>query len=154
MNAQYGRCQEGLNDYQYRASLGICHPHLSAQAISDQLNLLPSSSHDRGDRRRTPKGTPLDGNYISTYWAKDLPAEGECGFGDFLAKFAADFAVRKEALNKIYDTGGRNDLYVQLFAKSLCDDIIPCELLAQLGELRVDLRLDYYAKSPSSGSSS
>jgi hypothetical protein len=148
---EYGRCQEGLNDYQYRASLGVSHPRMPAQTIGDRLNLIADSSHDCGDRRRTPKGTLLEGHYKSSYWAKDLPVEGECSFADFIAKFTSEFANRKAALNEIYETGGRIDIYIRLFAKRLCDDIIPCELLAQLGDLKVDLRVDYYAKTVSSG---
>jgi hypothetical protein len=83
-----------------------------------------------------------------------LAIESKCGFADFIARFTADFAGCKTALTEIHETGGRIDLYIELFAKGLCDDIIPCELLTQLGNLKVDLRLDYYAKSATSESRS
>jgi len=139
------RVKVGLLDFEYSASLNIVHGDLDPEIASKSLNLVPSRSHRRGDPRQTPKGTPLEGVYTSGYWSVDLETRDGEDLADFLSRIAEQLQPAKRYLRSIADDGGEVECFVGLFAKSLCDQILPARLLTQIGELGINLRLDYYS---------
>src|SRR5262245_169266 len=136
------RVKVGLLDFEYSASLIVKHQDLDPDAVSAALGLTPIRFHRRGDSRKTPKGTPLKGTYDSGFWAVELEVcDGE-DLAEFLFRISEQLLPAKKFLRNISDIGGENECFIGLFATALCDQILPAKILAQLGELGINLRLD------------
>jgi hypothetical protein len=144
-----GRVTIGLNDFEFCASLHLLHLSLDPDEVTAELNLTPDRTHRAGDARVTPKGTPLDGNYSEGYWRAELEVKQDEQLTEFLERIAKDLSLAKPFLRRLYESGGRIECFVDLFAYSLCDQVYPAALLHKLGELGIDLRLDFYKKDVS-----
>src|SRR5262249_10273 len=59
--------EEGATRH-FHVELFIVHPTLDPADISSALGLEAHNAHRVGDPRKTPKGTPLTGNYWDTRW--------------------------------------------------------------------------------------
>jgi uncharacterized protein DUF4279 len=141
------RVKIGLLGFEYRASLHIEHPLLDPNVVSHTLQMKPRSSHRAGDQCHTPKGTPLPGTYPTAIWSADLDTrEGE-DIAEFLSRIACDLSRAEKFLLGIVNDGECVECYLQLFASRLCDQILPATLLRRLGELGINLRMDYYHNS-------
>jgi hypothetical protein len=128
----------GLNDYEYDASLHITGSTISARELSARFRREPTRSHERGDARRT------SGVYESAYWSVDLVAKAGESYDEFLASFCTEFEEFRELLKEIRQSGGCMELFMGLFATRCCDASISHEELLRLGQLGIDLRLDFY----------
>jgi hypothetical protein len=138
------RVKVGLVDFEYCASLHIEHPQLNPDLVSDALQITPIKSHRAGDPRSTPAGQPSRGVYDSGYWTVDLEARDGEDVAQFLWRTVNELGPAERFLRRIVDTGGRIECFMGLFATRLCDQVVPCELLLRLGQIGIDLRLDYY----------
>lgn len=144
MARQRARFRAGLNDFEYCASLHIVHPSLDPDAISDALPLHPERTHRRGDPRQTRRGTPLPGAYPTGYWCCELVVHDGENIEAFLTRLVDDLEPAREMLRGISDDDGEVECFISLFAKSLCDQSLPPNLLLTLGQIGISLRLDYY----------
>jgi hypothetical protein len=146
------RFQSGLNDFEYCASLHILHVDLDPATVSKTLNLLPRTSHRAGDPRKTPSGRPLEGVYPTGHWGAELElVEGE-DLEHFLWRLLEALRPAKNFLARIHNDNGEVECFIGIFATKLCDQIIHAELLNELGQFGISLRLDYYHNSLTSES--
>lgn len=67
-----------MQTYSFVVSLRIWHPFIDPDDISSKLSVQPSAHFRAGERRQTPKGQLLDGNWPESYWNADLLSYGEC----------------------------------------------------------------------------
>jgi hypothetical protein len=65
---------------------------------------------------------------------------------EFLERIATELSLAKAFLRRIHESGGKIECFIGLFAYSLCDQVYPAAVLHKLGELGIDLRLDFYKK--------
>ena len=141
---KYARYEAGLNGFKYCASLHVEHPSMTCTEITDSLGIPPDTCHEKGAKRRRPDGSELQSVWESADWRMDLKLEDRLSLDEFVQSLTTRLATCREALQKIHDTGGRICCFVGIFADGLCDTEFPCELLSSLGELKIDLRLDFY----------
>lgn len=144
MEPKKTRVKVGLLDFEYTASLFIAHPQLNPDDVSHALKMSPRRSHRAGEARRTPVGRPLAGVYPTGCWSVELETRDGEDVAEFLMRIVRKFESAKTFLRGIVDDGGDVECFVGLFATQLCDQIFPAKLLYDLGQLGIDLRLDYY----------
>ncbi len=144
MDFKRTRVKVGLLDFEYSASLIVLDRQLDPDVITQALRLAPRRCHRRGDARQTPAGTPLTGVYESGCWSVDLETRDGEDVSEFLSRLTEQLKPAKDFLRSIVDGGGEIECFVGLFATRLCDQVFPAELLTRLGQLGINLRLDYY----------
>ena len=57
--------------YSHIFSLRVAHPSLDPELVTQVLGLKPKRSWRAGERRQTPKGTPLQGVYSEGCWSSN-----------------------------------------------------------------------------------
>ena len=133
-----------LNGFEYCASLHIEHPQLDPDVVSHTLKLAPRRTHRVGDAPQTPKGNALPGVYQTGCWSADLLTRDGEELAEFLTRITGDLDPAKEFLRRIVDEGGSIQCFIGVFANRCCDNLLPAKLLSTLGQLGIDLRLDFY----------
>jgi hypothetical protein len=137
-----------VNAYRYSISLRLTHPSIDPAAISKALKLKPSRSWRAGDVRTTPTGSPLKGMWRETYWTSGNLLRGKWPRGkdlrDAIDELVRQFRARKNFFHKVRDEGGRIEFFIGWFFLGNSGDVLDCDLLARLAELRIDLSFDIY----------
>jgi hypothetical protein len=130
----------------FHVELFIKHPALDPADISTALGLEAHFAQRVGDPRRTPKGTPLSGNYPDTRWRHRV----ECGAMDqWFAAEATSLLDRLEPHKAFFaelkSSGGSACLIIQFFNDGYLSDELPHACLAKLVELGLDLGIECFA---------
>jgi uncharacterized protein DUF4279 len=129
-------------------SLRIKHPTEDPTAISRSLGIDPITSWRAGTPRETPAGERLDGEHRFTYWSSTVAT----GPGDELPVLLKDvlqgLVSHREYLQELTDTGGAAEVFVGWFFDASSGAVLTSAVLAELGELRLDLSLDLYGSQP------
>jgi hypothetical protein len=147
MENKKARFKSGLLDFEYCASLHICQAQLDPDLVSQALGMQAICAHRAGDTRQTPTGHQLFGVYDRGYWSVDLETRNGEDIAEFLSRVTADLAPSEAFMQSVVNEGGRIECFIGVFANRLCDQILPATLLSKLGQLGIDLRLDYYGQS-------
>jgi hypothetical protein len=139
-----------MNSCQYHISLRVRHPSLDPAEITSALCLNPSRSWRAGDARATPNGTPLEGKYRDSYWTTDL-VEG--GWPDkelalVLNELLDQLAPNKGFFHRMRTEGGTVEFFVGWFFEGQSGDVLDCDLLARMADLKIGLSLDVYQPEP------
>ncbi|WP_433995663.1 DUF4279 domain-containing protein [Bradyrhizobium tropiciagri] len=118
--------------------------------ISSALGLVAHNSHRVGDLRKTPKGTPLAGNYRDTRWRHCV----ECSVTD--QWYAAEITRLLDRLEPhraffadVKSTGGQACIIIQFFGDGYLSDEIMPSTLARLVELGLGLGIECFTGSQS-----
>lgn len=117
---------------------------MDADSISHAMPISPDRVCRIGDRKRTPNGKPLSGNYYRTHWHAKLETPTDGDVSDFLRSLHKRLENARGFLARIGDTGGTSEVFIGLFADRGCDFELPSSLLADLASAGLGLRLDYY----------
>ena len=131
--------------YRYKVSLRISHPSLPPEQITAILGLEPSRSWTAGQTRRTPKGSPLPGEYKDCYWSHsfDTPMDGE--LEAFALGVLSNLAIHADTFRGAADSGGKTELFIGLFMETSNVELyFSAALHAKCAELGVCLYLDIY----------
>ena len=128
----------------FDVELFIVHPTLDPAEISAALGLEAQGVHRVGDRRRTLKGTLLEGNYPDTRWRHSVRYEARAQhFRDKVAALVDELTPHRAFLADLRATGGRATVIVQ-FLDGYFGDAIPAETLAKLADLQLELGIESY----------
>jgi Domain of unknown function (DUF4279) len=128
----------------------IIHPTIDPDEITAALGLEPARLHRVGDRRKTPKGTVLQGNYPDTRWRYCVRREVKHQwFADEVAAFVKRLEPHKAFLSHVSTTGGRAILLIQFLGDGYHGDKVPTAVLARLVDLGLDLGLESFLDSQS-----
>ncbi|MBT3033096.1 MAG: DUF4279 domain-containing protein [Candidatus Thiodiazotropha sp. (ex Lucina pensylvanica)] len=73
-----------MQRYSYTIAIRIWHPSIDPEFITMALGIQPSHMSKAGDKRKTPKGTTLEGTYKESYWHADPFDRGEYSSTDDL----------------------------------------------------------------------
>jgi hypothetical protein len=131
--------------YKYKVSLRIFHPTIDPQVLTDTLALQPRTTHRVGERRTTPTGTLLEGNYDRSYWHTPFTPRDDSDVGNFLARTVERLRQHGSFFKDIRDTGGAVELFIGLFADGVnIGATLTHDLLAAIGDMGIDLGLDIY----------
>jgi hypothetical protein len=128
----------------FHVELLIVHPTFVPADISAALGLEADSAHRVGDPRKTPKGTPLSGNYPDTRWRYCV----ECSVRDQwyaaeVTKLLDRLEPHKAFFADLRSTGGKACIIIQ-FLDGYLSDAIPLGALAKMVELGLDLGIESY----------
>lgn len=124
----------------------IAHPSAEPEVISHALGIEPTSAHRVGDRRKTRKGTLLDGNYRDTRWRYTCRHNtSEQWFSDKVTELIDRLEPHKEFLKELAATGGRMSLNVQLLGGGYFGDVIGGSTLRRIVDLGLDLGMESYS---------
>jgi hypothetical protein len=136
--------EEGATS-RFHVELLIVHPALDPAEIGTALGLEAHNAHRVGDPRKSPKGTPIAGNYRDTRWRYVV----ECSVTD--QWYAAEVTRLLDRLEPhraffadLKSTGGKACIIIQFFNDGYLSDEIPLATLVKLVELGLDLGIEWY----------
>jgi hypothetical protein len=129
----------------FDVELLIVHPTIDPAEITAALRMQPVAVQRIRDRRQTPNGVVLTGNYTDTRWRYGVRhttrdqwfAESICGFIDRLAP-------HKDYLHQLRNTGGTTSLIVQFLDNEHYADQMPPDVLAKMADLGPDFGIENY----------
>jgi hypothetical protein len=126
-------------------ALRLTHPTIAPAAISQHVGLVPKYSWAVGEKRQTPKGTPLSGIRKETYCCFDLPVRRR-SLSDAVERILThDLASQKRFFRKFAATGGTIQLYVSWGTGTTDGDVFPWTTLKRMADLRIDLAVEWFA---------
>lgn len=145
MTQQDSTDSAGEGARRFHVELFIVHPTLDPADISTALGLEAHFAHRVGDPRRTPKGTPLSGNYPDTRWRHCV----ECNVTDQwyaseVTRLLDSLEPHKAFFADLKSTGGKACVIIQFFGDGYLSDEIPRATLAKLVELELALAIECY----------
>lgn len=124
----------------------IVHPTMSTTEITAALGLEAQFSHDVGHARKTPKGTPLSGQYRDTRWRHKIQYEiADQWFADKVASFVQTLAPQKAFLHHVRASGGSAEIIIQFFGDGYLGDKVPFEVLTTFTDLQLDFSIEVFA---------
>lgn len=126
--------------------LFIVHPTMSTAEITAALGLEAQFTHDVGHARKTPKGTPLPGQYRDTRWRHSIQYEiADQWFADKVTSFVERLAPHKAFLHRLRASGGSAEIIVQFFGDGYLGDKVPVKVLATFTDLQLDFSIEVFA---------
>jgi hypothetical protein len=129
----------------FHVELFIVHPTFAPADISAALGLEANFAHRVGDPRKTPKGTPLAGNYPDTRWRYSVECSvKEQWYAAEVTRFVDRLEPHKAFFAKLKSTGGTVCVIVQFFSGAHFADEIPLLTLAKMVDLELSLAIEIY----------
>lgn len=126
--------------------LFIIHPTMQVAEITAALGLEAHFAHDFGDDRKTPKGTPLPGQYRDTRWRYSIRHQiTDQWFADKIASFVQTLKPHKAFLHHVRACGGSAQIIVQFFGDGYLGDKVSLETLTTITELQLDFSLEVFS---------
>lgn len=127
--------------FSYGVSLQIRHPDADPQKIAAGIGLTPSQCWAVGDKRETPKGTPLLGTHGESYCVFDLGGGDDGELADFLRNTVKGLEHSAAFIGELRDTGGKLNFYV-FWTLGERGELFDVELLANMARLGIDLGIE------------
>jgi hypothetical protein len=125
--------------------LFVVHPSLDPGEISAALGLEAQVAHRVGDRRMTPKGTLLPGNYPDTRWRHSVEYSSiDRLFAREVAALVNRLKPHKAFFRSVRSTGGKAAICIQFLGEYFSDEI-PRDLLAKLADPDLDLGIECFS---------
>ena len=138
-----------MQRYSYNLAIRIWHPSISPDDITRELGLQPNRSCEAGQKRSTPKGTPLEGTHRESYWNADPFQRGEYSSTDDLAEdslieILEVLEPKKAFLKKLRGEGARIIVQINSFSgRNYAFELSP-DILGRYAALGVGLAHDVY----------
>jgi hypothetical protein len=139
--------------YAYNVSFRITHPSIDPRELTRRFAMKPRWSWKSGELLTFPSGRVLKTPKKDSYWCYSEHYEGRSkNFFRRVGRLANRLKLHKIFLQKITESGGRCEIYVQLpGAKNIGDSLSPkaLQLLADLDILlSVEVFPDMRTKKP------
>jgi hypothetical protein len=133
-----------MNTFRYRVSQRMIHPDIDPDLITREIGLEPRRTWTRGHPRQTPTGQPLEENYRDSYWyyAYDAPDDTHCA--DFIRSSVTALQKHRDFFHRLRSEGADLEFFVGLFSSRNFGETFEHDLLAVLGDLKIDLGFDIY----------
>jgi uncharacterized protein DUF4279 len=129
---------------QLHVELFIVHPTLDPAEISAALALEAQIAHRVGDRRKTPKGTLLPGNYPDTRWRYSVQYSAkDRWFAKEITTLVDRLEPYKAFFRDVRSTGGKASVIIQFFGEYFADELSR-DILAKLVDLNLDLGVECF----------
>ena len=133
-----------MNTFRYALSFRATHPFVDLSELCHELDVTPLRIWKAGDRRRTPKGDPLDGVYTQSYCTLTLDHLRNMQLAHAIAVFLVRARSIKPLLARLSESGAEFNLFVGWFTEGNSGARLRWELLRDLAELQISLDLDVY----------
>ena len=122
----------------FDVELFIVHPTLDPADISTALGMEAHFAHRVGDSRKTPKGTPLSGNYPDTRWRHCIRCTvTEQWYAAEVTRLIDRLEPHKAFFANLKSTGGTARILIQFLGDGYFGDEIPIVTLAKLVDLEL-----------------
>ena len=109
-------------------------PEDRSTKISDALQLTP--------KRTRPAGPPRKPPFDWSHWSYEFTFKAVRELGVLLEAITEQLERHKSFFHRIVDEGGRVELFCGIHAAGNWDEVLDYELMRQLSDLWIDLRLD------------
>jgi uncharacterized protein DUF4279 len=130
----------------FDVELFIVHPILEPAEITAALGLEGHVVHRVGDRRKTPEGTLLPGNYPDTRWRHSIRRNSrDQWFAQEIVALIERLRPHKGFLSSLRSTGGKACIIVQFLGDGYFGDQITRETLAEMADLQLDFGIECFA---------
>jgi hypothetical protein len=135
----------------FDVELFIVHPTLDPVDISAAIGLEAHFSHRVGDRRKTPKGDFLSGNYVDTRWRHRIRHDvtGQW-FAEQVVQFVNSLEAHRAFFANLKSTGGKASIVIQFLGDGYFGDEVPTTALAKLVDLELALAIECFVVPQSS----
>jgi hypothetical protein len=129
----------------FDVQLFVVHPTLDPADISAALGLESVHAHRVGDRRKTPNGTLLQGNYPDTRWRHSVRHEAKYHlFADKFEVLVRQLEPHEAFLDHLRATGGRTCLIIQFLGDGYHADTISAATLTKLADMGLSLGIECF----------
>lgn len=126
----------------FYVSFSARHPSHDLNDLLAELGLVSKHCWKAGDRRRTPTGLLLDGNYDSSYYSCDLPLSASDDLAEWLGQAIEFLRPMAKSFVSFADDGGSLSFFIGLEKGVFEGAALPPKLLAELGAFRIALDID------------
>jgi Domain of unknown function (DUF4279) len=138
-----------MHTYTYMLSLRVKHPDMDPRTITKTLRRKPTRAWKAGERRQTPKGTPLEGLYKESYWYVRLLRGGEASsegtlLEDYLEHFASKLSRHAEFFQRVRSEEGRAEIFIGMYGARNYGFELPPTLLNAFSTIGLSLTFDIY----------
>ena len=134
-----------MDKYTHKVSLRIWHPKLTAEEISDELQLEPCLTQTVGQKMKTPKGDLLENICSETFWLhKFIASSPILNLEDFLNEITNLLSYKSNFLNLVTSTGGRSELFCGIFLNTNMGVDLDNQLMKKITDLSLSVGLDIY----------
>ena len=117
---------------------------MNADEISRNLGMRPDISWTAGDRRNTPKGTPLSGRYERSYCCFRIKHSRSIEMIDLIKAFNKTLGKKRSFLKSFRKSGGSLEYFIGWFLREPDGEIFDVKLIEQLSQLGIRLAFDIY----------
>ena len=129
----------------FDVELLIVHPSLNPAEISTALGLEARYAHRVGDRRKTPKGTLLSGDYPDTRWRHCVRCSvTDQWYAAEVTRLVDSLESHKAFFTNLKSTGGSASVIIQFLGDGYLADEIPHATLAKLVDLELTLAIECF----------
>lgn len=130
----------------YRVSFHVSHSHLSADEICAAFPLKPRYARTAGEPKTTIRGIALDGVHsrtdVSFPIGQDVVLSDDVSIAEFIAKALNELPLC--AIEDVISSGGSCFFFVGIYTEENLLFDLTGDLLSQLGDNRIGLKLDFY----------
>jgi hypothetical protein len=133
-----------MNDFNFKAALRFFGASFDPVILSDILNMTPAHMWKAGERRRTPKGTELEGWREQSYCSFDIDRHNGEDLSATLHRMVSAFTKHKTLFKDLRTDNIRIEIFVGWFSPGNTGSTLSCKLMSKLGALGIDLALDVY----------
>ncbi|HTJ63909.1 MAG TPA: DUF4279 domain-containing protein [Alphaproteobacteria bacterium] len=139
-----------MQKYSYYLDLRIWHPSISPDEITRELGIQPKYAWQAGQRRKTPKGTLLDGVYRESYWSTDPFGDGEISSSAYEAEDRATELLdilepRRDVLLRLKSEGARIFLQISPYSNRMYGFEFSPDFLARCAGLGITLAFEIHS---------
>ena len=128
----------------YKVSLRITHPFLDLSFVAAAIGLQPSYIWKTGDKRKTPKGTILDGYRDNSYCIIDVKGSSQSSLRDQVEDLFSRIMPHKHVFDKISCTGGDISLYIGWFSSGDSGNGLDLVIIKKMIDLNMSLQINVY----------
>lgn len=138
---------DGDVTYRFRVSVRLRHPSEDLTALCAELGLPSRRSWVAGERRTTPRGALLDGNWDHSYATMPIDVETDSGLEAALDRVAAILSDKARTIEQHIRSGGSIELFVGYFLEAFNSGFtLSSALMGKISDLGVDIGFDIYGE--------
>ncbi len=132
------------NELRFGIRLLIKHPDIDPATITNELGLKPNLSWLEGDKRTSPLGTQLTGNYLQSAWGWSKRIDQKRDFFKEIANLGVLLQSRETFIASIIESGGNVMAIVNLPGDINIGSILNWSDMQRLAALRIDLGIEVF----------
>jgi hypothetical protein len=108
-----------VTDYEFSMSLGVRHPDIDPEQITQALGLQPGHEWSKGEQRTDAAGAALAGNHRASFWLCEVPVRPEerASLESEISRLLRLLRKSTGFLQKLHEGGGAVELFVTIFAR-------------------------------------